>query len=118
MDELQKDLAGVETALADAELQYARLGAEIEALKAKRDALAKQIKPRGRLTERIAGMTKAQAIVEVLRSSTDPMTLGQIAEAVTQAGKKLNANGASVYIDGLLKEGRVVRVARGQYREA
>ncbi|MET4647768.1 uncharacterized protein YhaN [Streptomyces atratus] len=118
MEELQKDLAEVEAALQEAQLQYARLGVEIEGLKAKREALTKQVSLRSGLTERIAGMTKAQAIVEVLRHSPEPMTLKQIADSVTEAGKILNPNGASVYIDGLLKEDRVVRVARGLYRDA
>ncbi|MEV5149987.1 hypothetical protein [Streptomyces sp. NPDC052727] len=118
MDELQKDLAEVEAALKQAELQYERLGVQIEGLKAQRNALAKKVAPPSTLTERIATMTKADSIVEALRESSEPMTLKQIAETVTAAGKVLKPDGASVYLDGLLKEGRVVRVARGVYRAA
>lgn len=118
MDELQKDLARVEAELRSAELEYTRLGAKINGLKAERDALAQQVAPPSALAKQIAGMTKAEAIHLVLRMSPEPMSLGQIAEAVTAAGSKLKPDGASVYLDGLLKQRRVVRVKRGLYRDA
>ncbi|MEV7793390.1 hypothetical protein AB0O68_15565 [Streptomyces sp. NPDC087512] len=118
MDELHADLARIEAELKSAELEYTRLGARINGLKAERDAIAEQAAPPTALAKRIAGKTKAEAIHMALRMSTEPMTLGQIAEVVTAAGNKLKPDGASVYIDGLLKQGRVVRVARGLYRDA
>ncbi|MFF0062101.1 hypothetical protein ACFYRC_11180 [Streptomyces sp. NPDC005279] len=118
MDPLAKDLDAVEKELREAELEYKRLGVHIEGLRAKRGALAKLAVKPTRLAEKIQGMTKADAIVTVLRASPDPMTLGQIAEAMTNAGRLTNSNGASVYIDGLLKQGKVVRVERGLYRDA
>ncbi|MFE5108573.1 hypothetical protein [Streptomyces sp. NPDC056663] len=118
MDPLRKDLEKVENDLRDSELEYQRLGVRIEGLRAQRDALRKLAAKPTRLDEKIRDMTKAEGIVAVLRASAEPMTLGQIAEAMTTAGKLTNSNGASVYIDSLLKEGRVVRVKRGLYRDA
>jgi hypothetical protein len=64
-------------------------------------------------------MTKSEALVAILKASPTPMTLGDLADAMTNAGKLSNANGVSVYINGLLDKvggtGQVKRVARGQY---
>ncbi|MFD3999799.1 hypothetical protein [Streptomyces rubiginosohelvolus] len=118
MDPLSSDLEQVENDLREAELEYQRLGVRIEGLRAQRDALRKIAQMPTQLEQKVQAMTKAEGIVAVLRASSEPMTLGQIAEAMTAAGKVTNSNGASVYIDGLLKEGRVVRVSRGLYRDA
>ncbi|NEC67370.1 hypothetical protein [Streptomyces sp. SID9727] len=118
MDPLHGDLEQVEADLREAELEHQRLGVRIEGLRAQRDALRRIAQTPTRLEQKLQSLTKAEGIVAILRASPEPMTLGQIAEAMTAAGKLTNNNGASVYIDGLLKEGRVVRVRRGLYRDA
>jgi hypothetical protein len=118
VDTYGKDIAAVEDELREAQLEHARLGAHIEGLKAKRDALKKLSDATPVSQLKVQQLTKADAIVAILRQSTQTMSLTEIADALTNAGKTANANGVSVYIDGLLKAGRVVRVARNQYRDA
>ncbi|MBK0372614.1 hypothetical protein I3215_07185 [Streptomyces sp. RB110-1] len=118
MNSYSEDLAGVERELREAELERDRLGAHIEGLKAKRDAFKKLSAAVSEPGPAVQDLTKADAIVKILRASPQPMSLGDIADALTAAGKQATRNGVSVYIDGLLKAGRVVRVARNQYRDA
>ncbi|MGW6557603.1 hypothetical protein [Streptomyces hydrogenans] len=118
MNPYSEDIAQVEKELSEAEREYARLGAHIEGLKAKREAFKKLSAAPADLDSGIEDLTKAEAIIRILRVSPIPMSLGDIADALTAAGKQANRNGVSVYIDGLLKAGRVVRVARNQYRDA
>ncbi|MFG2825810.1 hypothetical protein ACGFX4_41070 [Kitasatospora sp. NPDC048365] len=113
-----EDLARVETELSEAERDRDLLGVRIEGLKAQREALRKLVEVSPVPEQSLQDLTKADAIVKILQASEKPMSLGEIADAMTGAGKKTNSNGASVYIDGLLKAGRVVRVQRGQYRAA
>jgi hypothetical protein len=120
MTSFVEDLERVEQELREAERERDLLGVRIEGLRGQREALRKLIEapvvPGEDLD--LKDLTKADAIVKILRASDKPMTLGEIAAAVTAAGKKTNPNGASVYIDGLLKAGRVVRVKRGLYSAA
>ncbi|QYX75121.1 hypothetical protein [Streptomyces akebiae] len=118
MNSYSEDLASVERELREAELERDRLGAHIEGLKAKRDAFKKLSAAVSEPGSAVQDLTKADAIVKILRASPQPMSLGDIADALTAGGKQANRNGVSVYIDGLLKAGRVVRVARNQYRDA
>jgi len=113
-----EDLERVEKELREAERERDLLGVRIEGLKAQREAFRKLVEASAVQGQEIQDLTKADAIVKILQASDKPMALGEIAEAMTAAGKKTNSNGASVYIDGLLKAGRVVRVQRGQYRAA
>ncbi|MFF2659698.1 hypothetical protein ACFVUH_20335 [Kitasatospora sp. NPDC058032] len=112
------DLEQVEKELRAAQREWDLLGARIEGLKAQREALRKLARAPFVPGEEIQDLTKSDAIVTILRASHKPMTLGEIARAMTDAGKKTTSNGASVYIDTLLKAGRVVRVQRGHYRAA
>ncbi|MEU8927586.1 hypothetical protein AB0D10_42900 [Kitasatospora sp. NPDC048545] len=112
------DLERVEKELREAEREWGLLGVRIEGLKAQREALRKLVETSVVPEVEVQDLTKADAMVKILEASAKPMTLGEIAEAMTAAGKKTNSNGASVYIDGLLKAGRVIRVQRGQYRAA
>jgi chromosome segregation ATPase len=116
MDDYRDDLERVEKSLREAERERERLGARIEGLRAERDALKKLVETAESPGEGFEELTKAEAIVTLLKGADAPMTLGDIAEAMTAGGKLSTRNGVSVYIDGLLKAGRVVRVQRGQYR--
>ncbi|MFE3106873.1 hypothetical protein [Kitasatospora indigofera] len=113
-----RDLQQVEKELQEAQRERDLLGARIEGLKAQLEALRKLAQAPLVQGEEIQELTKADAIVRILQASHKPMALGEIAQAMTDAGKKTTSNGASVYIDALLKGGRVVRVQRGQYRAA
>ncbi|MFD8483623.1 hypothetical protein [Kitasatospora sp. NPDC059673] len=113
-----EDLARAEKELGEAEREWDLLGVRIEGLRAQRDALRKLVEASTAPAVEIGDLTKADAIVKILSASGKPMTLGEIAEAMTAAGKKSISSGVSVYIDGLLKAGRVVRVQRGQYTAA
>ncbi|GGR09780.1 hypothetical protein GCM10010195_75040 [Kitasatospora griseola] len=108
----------MERELGEAEREWDLLGVRIEGLRAQRDALRKLVEASAAPTVELSGLSKADAFVAVLRASDKPMTLGEIAEAMTAAGKKTVSSGASVYMDGLLKAGRVVRVQRGLYTAA
>lgn len=108
----------MEKELHEAERERDLLGVHIEGLRAQRDALRRLVEAPIMQHREIKDLTKADAIVKVLQSSERPMSLGEIAQALTAAGRRTNSNGASVYLDGLLKAGRVVRVQRGQYRAA
>ncbi|MET8275757.1 hypothetical protein [Streptomyces sp. NPDC005096] len=118
MEPYSDDLARIEKDLREAEFERARLDARIKGLKAEREAFIQLTAPPASPEPSIQDLTKAEAIVTILRKSPGPMSLGDIAEALTAAGKLANRNGVSVYIDGLLKAGRVVRVQRNQYRSA
>ncbi|MFD0140680.1 hypothetical protein ACFVIL_43145 [Streptomyces sp. NPDC127159] len=116
MDGYRDDLERVEKSLREAERERERLGARIEGLRAERDALRKLVGAAEGPGEGFEELTKAEAIVMLLKGAEVPMTLGDIAEAMTAGGKRSTRNGVSVYIDGLLKAGRVERVQRGHYR--
>ena len=113
-----EDLERVEKELREAERERDLLGVRIEGLRGQREALRKLVEAPVAPGEDLKGLTKADAIVRILQASDKPMTLGEIAAAASAAGKTTKYNHASVYIDGLLKAGRVVRVKRGQYRAA
>ncbi|MFI9366918.1 hypothetical protein ACIG5E_38675 [Kitasatospora sp. NPDC053057] len=115
-----EDLERVEKELREAERERDLLGVRIEGLRGQREALRKLVEASVVPGEDLdlKDLTKADAIVKILQASDKPMTLGEIAAAVSAAGKETKYNGASVYIDGLLKAGRVIRVQRGQYRAA
>lgn len=121
MEPLKKELDRVTAELAAAEADLARIGARAEGLRAERDALTRAVaavQPTpAPTTEAIATMVKADAIVAVLRAAKPrPLRAQGIVDALHQAGRtnEVAAN-VSVYLDSLLKQGRVVRVARGEY---
>jgi hypothetical protein len=121
MDELKNELDRVTAELAAAEAELARLGARVEGLRAERDALTRalaSVKPNQAPTRQdIVGMVKADAIVAVLRDARPrPLRAQGIVDALHGAGRTNEvAQNVSVYLDSLLKQGRVVRVARGEY---
>lgn len=122
MDNLRKELERVSAELAAAEAELARIRARVEGLRAERDALTREIASLNAATdaitaEDIAGMVKADAIVAVLRNAKPkPMRTAGIVEALHKAGRTNEvAQNVSVYLDNLLKQGRVVRIARGEY---
>jgi hypothetical protein len=121
VESLEKDLERVTADLAAAEAELARLGARAEGLRAERDALTRAITslhPQDEISAAdIAGMVKNDAIVSVLRNAKPrPLRAAGIVEALHQAGRtNESASNISVYLDGLLKQGRVARVARGEY---
>jgi hypothetical protein len=115
-------LERISTQLAAAEAELARIRARVEGLRAERDALTREIaslNPTAAaiIAEDIPRMTKADAIVAVLRNAKPrPLRTAGIVEALQKAGRANEvAQNVSVYLDGLLKQGRVVRVARGEY---
>jgi hypothetical protein len=121
MDSLESDLERVTADLVSTEAELARLGARAEGLRAERDALTRAITslriPNETATADIASMVRNDAIVTVLRNAKPrPLRAAGITEALRQAGRaNESAANTSVYLDGLLKKGRVVRVARGEY---
>jgi hypothetical protein len=118
---LEDELRRVETELDAARIEYARVGARIDGLTAERDALAAAIRtipsgPAAQQTGNLARMTKKQAIVAILSRADDAMRIGDIVRALGAAGRTGdNYNGISVYLDSMLKEGKVRRVGRGLY---
>ncbi len=117
---LEDDLAQVDTDIATARLEAARVAARIEGLLAQRAALAASLEraatsldtaPRG-----LATAVKSDAIVSVLEHAPQPLRIAQIVGAMQRAGRSgENYNGVSVYLDTLLKQHRVQRVGRGLY---
>ncbi|CRK56009.1 hypothetical protein [Alloactinosynnema sp. L-07] len=121
MNPLEKDLERIGIDLAAVEADLARLNARAEGLRAERDALARAIaSPESSaesLTSEIADMVKADAIVTVLRNAKpQPLRAAGIVEALHKGGRTNEvAAHISVYLDSLLKQGRVIRVSRGEY---
>jgi hypothetical protein len=124
---IEDDLERVEAELASTETDLARLGARAEGLRAERDALSRAIaslKPDDDRSEQttisakdIGQMVRNDAIVAVLRNA-QPQALraAEISEALGRAGRPNDPVATvSVYLDGLLKQRRVLRVARGLY---
>src|SRR5689334_920287 len=105
MQELKEALAKVEAELASAELEHARLTARIAGLVAERDGLARALRRVDGVTDKpgspdLAQVTKAEAIVRVLRDSAQPMRIGEIVAALQEASRpNENYNGVSVYLD-------------------
>ena len=95
---------------------------EFEGLRAEPDALAAAMTIRpvdGNSGDpALVEITKDRAIVAVLRSSEAPLRIGQIRDLLNDAGRNEHYNGISVYLDTLLKQGRVRRVDRGLYTAA
>jgi len=121
MDGLENDLKRVTSDLAAAEAELARANARVEGLRAERDALTRvvtSLKPDGSAAaDDIATMVKADAIVAVLRRAKPrPLRTAGIVDAMHEAGRSNEVQqNVSVYLDSLLKQGRVIRVARGEY---
>ena len=117
MKELEVDLQQVRDELAVTQAEHARLTARIEGLQAQRDALIRALasEPEPRAKADVTTFTKDRAIVAVLRQATAPMRINEIVEAMTAVGRTETYNGVSVYLDTLLKTGRVIRVGRGRY---
>lgn len=119
MSDLDSELARVRDELAEARVQEIRLAARITGLEAERDALMTALSrpsaaPPGTLA--LASMTKDRAIVAVLEASPRPLKIGEIVDALHDAGRPAEQyNGVSVYLDTLLKQGRVQRPERGLY---
>ena len=111
----------VEEKLDAARTEYARLGARIGGLTAEREGILAAIPQVGDESTShheasTTQMTKAQAIVEVLRVSSSPMRIAEIVTALKAGGRPNETyNGVSVYLDTLLKNSRVRRVSRGLY---
>ena len=64
----------------------------------------------------LSEMKKDEAIVvEVLKGWGSPLRIGQIVKRLKQAGRNEHYNGVSVYLNTLLKQGRVRRVGHGLY---
>ncbi|MDL2077650.1 MULTISPECIES: hypothetical protein [Streptomyces] len=121
MGRLDEDLAQVTAELQAAQQDLVRLTARIEGLQAHQKALQRAAVAAEASTDQgvdLASMTKARAIVAILKAAPHPMSLQDIAAALTDAGKVSKASGVSVYMDGLLKENSVVRVERGLYTAA
>ena len=120
--DLVKELKDLDTELGSLRLEQARLTARIEGLRAERDALAGAMQIRSVDSSpgdpALAKLTKNAAIVAVLKSSDSPLRIRQIVELLNEAGRNENYNGISVYLDTLLKQGRVRRVDRGLYAAA
>lgn len=121
MNALENDLERVTADLTATEADLARLSARAEGLRAERDALNRAIaalSPASTISaEDIARMVKNDAIVAVLRNAKpQPLRAAGIVDALHQAGRtNESATNISVYLDGLLKRGRVARIARGEY---
>ncbi|KOG77666.1 hypothetical protein ADK33_30210 [Streptomyces griseus subsp. rhodochrous] len=121
MGRLDEDLAQVTAELQTAQHDLLRLTARIEGLQAHQKALQRAAVAAEVSTDQgvdLGSMTKARAIVAILKATPQPMGLQDIAAALTDAGKVSKASGVSVYMDGLLKESLVVRVERGLYTAA
>jgi septal ring factor EnvC (AmiA/AmiB activator) len=120
--QLDEDLAKVTAELQAAQHDLVRLTARIEGLQAQQKALQRAAAAAEVSTDHggvdLGSMTKARAIVAILKAASGPMGLHDIAAALTDAGKTSKASGVSVYLDGLLKDGLVVRVERGLYTAA
>lgn len=122
---LEEELQGVEAELATALLEEAGLRARIEGLTAQRDSLLTALRrPHRAVTMSesaadLARLTKAGAIVEVLRRSPEPLRINDIVRALSVHGRPdENYNGISVSLNTLLSQHRVVRIDRGLYTVA
>jgi len=121
VEPLSSELERVVAELATTEAELARLGARAEGLRAERDALNRAIASlspaREVAAQDIASMVRNDAIVSVLRNAKPkPLRAAGIVEALRQAGRTNDSTtNVSVYLDGLHKQKRVIRVARGEY---
>jgi|SRR5580658_3576209 hypothetical protein len=120
--DLNKELEALDTELASLRREQARLTARIEGLRAERDALAGAMTirsvERGSGDSTLAGLTKDEAIVAVLEWTDRPLRIQQIVDSLNEAGRDEHYNIISVYLNTLLKQGRVRRVDRGLYSAA
>jgi hypothetical protein len=117
---LEEDLAAVEDDLRAKRLEAVRIGARIEGLVAQRDALMAAIQQTVSTATAASDLelalgTKDRAIIEILRRSAAPMRIPDIVRGLNAVGRSETYNGISVYLDNLLKQGRVERVSRGLY---
>jgi hypothetical protein len=116
-DELERVAAELGTALTE----QARLSARIAGLQAESDALVRALGASAHAEtpdwqRPLSAMTKADAIVAVLRSADHPLSIGAIVEALKAGGRNSESyNGISVYLQDLLSRGRVERPSRGLY---
>jgi hypothetical protein len=117
--DLRKELEGLDNELTSLLVEQARLAARIEGLQAERGALsgAMSIEPidGGSRDPTLANLTKDRAIVAVLEWSDKPLRIQQIVELLNEAGRDEHYNIITVYLNTLLKQGRVRRVDRGLY---
>jgi len=116
LDQVEAELAGVQ-------LEHERTAARIRGLTAERDALVTSIqqaearRARPQSAVDLNGMTKDRAIVAVLRGSPEPIGVAELQRGLEIGGRpNENPNTISVYLNTLLKQGRVERTGRGLYR--
>jgi hypothetical protein len=119
--DLNEELQRVDEELRGARAEHARLGARLRGLTAERDALVGAIENHrasdiGGPPRDLKELRKDRAIVAILRDATTPMRIAEIVEGLARAGRTNETyNGVSVYLDWMVKQGHVRRVARGLY---
>jgi hypothetical protein len=116
MGNLDSEAERVTADLAEAEAELARIKARVDGLRVEHSALRRAVtKPAG--SDDLAGMCKADAIVVVLhRAKPYPLCAEAIVDALHQGGRleELPA-GLPVFLNGLLRRGRIVRSGPGEY---
>lgn len=120
MNAYDDELERIDRELRDARQGHKALEARIEHLENARAAIENLRAKDADYAPTIAidGLRKADAILKILTHADRPMSISEIAQAMTANGNKTQNDGASVYLDGLLKAGKVARVERGVYRSA
>jgi hypothetical protein len=117
--DLNKEIEDLDDELASLRLEHARRTARIEGLRAERDALSGAMTIRsvdgGSGDPPLANLTKDRAIVAALEWSDAPLRIQQIVDLLNEAGRDEHYNIVTVYLNTLVKDGRVRRVGRGLY---
>jgi hypothetical protein len=118
---LQTDLTRIKKELEQALEDRDRIDVRIAGLRAEQvaveDAMARR-SPSGVVeSDDLTRLTKADAIVAVLRASApNPLTIRGILDALAAGGRPNESyNGVSVYLQDLLARNRVQRLSRGLY---
>jgi hypothetical protein len=121
-DALRSELDEVTSELTAARTEYAVLGAKIAGLEAQRAALTRAlpgIERRSVASTSIAGKSRVEAIVELLRVADAEMSIKHVLEALRDTGRALETyDNVAADLAYLVERGRVIRIRRGIYTAA
>ncbi len=115
-DALRSELDQLQTELAEARIQYARLGAKIAGLEAQSEALATALSgirgPRGEAT---TAKPRTEAIEDVLMAADSELAIKDVIAALYEGGRDESYDNVAADLAYLAERGRIARLRRGVY---
>jgi chromosome segregation ATPase len=125
--DLREELEQMDQEIADTETQLIRLKVHLAGLQGQRASLAAELaaiadreishrRPERRKYPNLEALDRTDAIVEVLRSAGVPMSIQEVWDALSAAGRRESKYQViASTLNFLHREGRITRPSRGRY---